>query len=454
MFRLLPITAFLVTILPLLGGISPSDMLQAEHEQTSTGTAFYVSKAGSNQDGRSWDTAWNELDQIDWTRIQPGDVIYLDGGFIQMQYETGIVIQQSGEVGNPIKIQASVEPDHAGRVVIWGGRDTPLPYCGQTEYDAPDQDALLPYGIRTSGYHNIEIDGMDWSGIVIQGFSQNGIKIDHTSENITVRNVEIHNNGSATLTDNGWQTDSPGVRLAGTNVVFQRVIVHDNGQDSFQGSHEPNNLHNFTLEESWLYNGRQHPTLPGEPFNNCTHPDGIQIFGGGVIIGITVRYSIIGPGFMQNLILGQTVTDTGVWAAVQDVILEDVLLVKANGNNVLGYTNTNSQNWQLNRLTVHCPNTPGQCLQIYNANHSVTNSIFVGGRINLPDGLYNYGGNCLWNMISSSVPLGIIANPEFVAVSDSDPFSLDDYSLRPDSPCRHAGSRLTSVSQLLGGATP
>ena len=43
------------------------------------GTTFYVSKTGSNPDGESLANAWNELDQINWAAIQPGDTIMLDG---------------------------------------------------------------------------------------------------------------------------------------------------------------------------------------------------------------------------------------------------------------------------------------------------------------------------------------------------------------------------------------
>ena len=42
---------------PLLSQVAP---VAAE------GTTFFVSRNGTNADGRSWATAWNELDQINW----------------------------------------------------------------------------------------------------------------------------------------------------------------------------------------------------------------------------------------------------------------------------------------------------------------------------------------------------------------------------------------------------
>lgn len=35
------------------------------------GASFYVSKSGNNTTGASWAAAWNELNQINWTNINP-----------------------------------------------------------------------------------------------------------------------------------------------------------------------------------------------------------------------------------------------------------------------------------------------------------------------------------------------------------------------------------------------
>ncbi|HEX5415272.1 MAG TPA: hypothetical protein VFZ25_06385, partial [Chloroflexota bacterium] len=54
--------------------------------RSANGTTYFVSKLGSNGDGRSWATAWNELDQIKWNTVRPGDTIVLDGGQTDMTY--------------------------------------------------------------------------------------------------------------------------------------------------------------------------------------------------------------------------------------------------------------------------------------------------------------------------------------------------------------------------------
>ncbi len=91
---------------------------------------------------------------------------------------------------------------------------------------------------------HIVIDGSKWRGIVIYGHYSGGITL-HKEEcvddapvpsDITTRNVEIFDNGSASESNGLWYPDGVGVDLAGGNVVFERVIIHDNGQDEFQSA--------------------------------------------------------------------------------------------------------------------------------------------------------------------------------------------------------------------------
>ena len=87
---------------------------------------WYVSRNGSNADGRSWTTAWNEMDRINWSSIQPGDIIYLDGGTSSMTYRVPLTIEKAGSAGNPITIRpAAAMPNagslHSGLVIIDAG---------------------------------------------------------------------------------------------------------------------------------------------------------------------------------------------------------------------------------------------------------------------------------------------------------------------------------------------
>lgn len=408
---------------------------------------YYVSKLGNNGDGLSWDTAWNELDQINWDVVEPGGVILIDGGQSEMVYTSQLNIQKSGESNKPVRISLADQAGRNGKVIIFGGRTIPLPYCGQLTYSYIT-DGVRANGILVEDSAWVIIDGLKWGGITIHGHNGRGIRIDSDTNNVTMRNIEIYDNGIASQNSEGeWRPNMPGVGLAGSRITFERALIHDNGQDAFQSMSGENNIADFTIGQSWLYNSRIHPTTD-EAFNHCRHPDGVQIYDGGVISGVTIEESIIGPGLTQGIILGQSENDGGSQAIVNNVTLRNSLFTKASGLNIMGYPDVKSRGWIIDNVTSHCPtHYTGVCLWLEGTDHTVTNSIFSGSQIILPDGLDTYSGNCQWN--SEGFILGQNVDPLFTDVDEFDPFSLDDYSLLPISPCTGKGSSITSVSQLL-----
>lgn len=421
-------------------------LLDYSSASASQAAIYYVSKEGNNGNGQSWQTAWNELDQINWPIIKPGDTIVIDGGAIEMTYATPMEIGASGSSDAPIYIQASAEPGRNGKITIFGGRYKALPHCFQNSFEDPIGE-IINFGIRTNDHSWLILDGLDWNGIVIHGFGRAGIRIDRHSKNITVRNVEIYNNGYAKSTSRGWVPEGVGIRLAGPYMVVERALIHDNGQDAIQSMWDDNNIHNFRISNSWLYNGRRHLTVD-ESWNYCTHTDGLQIYDGGLISGITIENSVVGPGFTNGLILGQTPADNGAQADVHDVTIRNTILTKAADNGLFGYEGSNTQNWKLDHVTMHCPKTKWHCITLDNATHSVTNSILVGSRLTFEDGLNHYENNCIWK--TAGLEIGQNRNPQFTKISDSDHFSLDDYTLKSSSPCQGKGSSITSVNALLG----
>jgi hypothetical protein len=405
---------------------------------------YYVSRSGNNQDGKTWATAWNDLDQIDWNVIKPGDTILLDGGQSQMVYGSTLSVKKSGTPEAPIYIQLSGEPDRNGRAVIFGGRSTPLPYCGQTSY-AYQTQGVREDGIYLDGVSWIVIDGLKWRGITIYGNNRDGIRLHHNPSDISISNVEIYDNGWASKYNNQWEPDGPGVDFTGTNIKFTRMIIHDNGQDAFQSA---GGNHNFTLRQSWLYNLRTNNT--GEKtFNWCQHSDGIQIYDGGTQSGFFIEESIFGPGFMQGVILGQSTTSTGQSATINNVTFRNDVFSKAERNNMMGYPTIHSQGWVIDHVTIYSPKISGTTVSsifLEGSGHTVTNTIVHSGNIYLPDGLAYKSGNCPWSTTGYS--LGTPTNPLFISIS-TNPLSLDNYALKPGSPCVGKGSSITSVDQLL-----
>jgi hypothetical protein len=428
----------------ILGGLFVLMFVGQVASSSAAANVFYVSKNGNNSTGSTWANAWNELNQIRWDLVQPGAVIYIDGGSTSMTYTTQLSLGKSGTATYPIIIRASDETAHRGQVIMFGGRTSNLPYCGQSSYTNQADSTMRDYAFVSNGYDYVTIDGRRWRGIVMHGFRISGIRLHPDSRNITVKYGEIYNNGSARNTSTGWVSDSPGVRLAGLNMTFNHMIIHDNGADAFQSLYGDNNISNFRLQRSWLYNGRRHPSV-NESFNYCTHTDGIQLYDGGVIRGITVTESYFGPGFTQNVILGQTLNSNGSWADVQNVTFRDVVFSRGADNGAMGYRDTESSNWLLERVTIDCTGTKYNCLRLNNSNHNVRYSIVYNGLIDFPEGLANMSGNCTWN--TRGLDIGRETTLSFSSASSSDMFFMANYTI---STTNCTGSRVRSVSQLLG----
>ncbi len=451
-FALLMLIAITLALLPI---IFLSQQQEEKTGQTSTvgGKTYYISKNGNNSDGRSWSTAWNELDQIKWTNIQPGDMILLDGGSSNMVYTETLNIGKSGTQAAPITIRRTTEPGRNGKVVIFGGRSIPLPYCGQPTY-LNQTVGITQFGIDFGANSWVIIDGMSWDGVSIYGHNGAGVDFSHTSSNNTVRNVEVYDNGHAYQQRNGtWQPDNhgDGVNLSGSNLTFEQMDIHDNGDDAFEGG----GISNVTIRHSWLYETREDPTEQGLPFNQCVHQDGIQIWGGGVQSGVLIEDSIFGPGLKEGTIMGQASLPNGAGAVVNNVTIRNTLFLNK-VINVMGYPSLKEHNWTLDHVTVFSPGN-AIALWIEGSGHSVTNSIFYGGQILLPDGLAASSGNCQWNTSHNTTALvGQTLDPRLV--TDVSTFNVTTplaqianahFALQANSPCAGKGSSITSVAQLI-----
>ncbi len=452
-----------------------------------TSNIYYVSRTGSNGDGQSWATAWNELDQIDWSVVQPGDTIQIDGGGTEcsfpfeitgtlntppdpscgMIYESTLTIAQSGSASAPITVSLSNESGRNGTVRIFGGRSNLLPYCAQPNY------IYQTDGVRTIGidFHenasHIIIDGSKWRGIVVYGHNAHGIRLYKeycvadapVPTDITIRNVEIFDNGYARETNGLWYADGNGVDLAGTNVTFERVIIHDNGQDEFQSA---GGIQDITVKRSWLYNSRPLPGFPGEAWNGpCTHSDGIQIFGGGDQYGLTVQDSIVGPGFRQALQLGSVgECTTGM---IHDVTILNTLIVGHHGSENHAGLHTSTQfvtppyHYVLDRVTsVRDVGNDAWNTRVAGSGHVVRNSVFVGGVALWVDGGPAVSNNYWWQLRDAS-GIGAEADPMF---ADSDfagvgeGFADFDFTITNPALPQGIGTSMTSVARLLGDVTP
>lgn len=390
---------------------------------------FYVSLAGNNADGRSWDTAWNELDQIQWEEVSPGDTILIGGG----EYHTQMDVGKSGSPGMPITITTN------SKQVVLDGQRPALPYCGQLDYIPVSSDDA----IDLEGQSFIVIDGQDWRGIVIRNHSR-GINMREDASNIVVRNVEIHDNGYASDSASNTMPDGPGVRLGGSDILFERVIIHDNGQDAFQAGW---GVWNFTLRNSWLYNSQEHLSVHGKSFNYCSHTDGIQIYDGGLQGPVIIEDSIIGPSFTQGLIIGSKAT-------VNDVVIKNTLFVSNDNAGIIISDGGRSSNWTLQNVTIaqDVMDEKSGNITMHGNGHQIRDSVFRGGSWGIM--IFNWSeaiGNSHW-LTPDLYGVAVEMNPVFAdddySLFQGEGFADFDFTIQNPAIPPGVGSAITSVNKL------
>lgn len=371
---------------------------------------YYVSPSGNGTNGQSWATAWRGTSLIDWSVIRPGSKIILDGGtsscgvspydFKPASPDPGVTCGQRYapfSVGqNDITIERSTAAGHDGTVVIGGGRNTPLPYCGQRSYQAADG---ATEGIDLNGHSGVVIDGMTRGGIVVRG-AQSGVWM-HGGGNDTLRDMEIFDNGYAISHPWGYSSDGQGVIMGGENNVYDRLLVHDNGQDEFHSGSESHSgivgydASGSVLSDSWLGAVRANPRYPGEPFNDlqlsghdpgCTHADGVQIFEPGITMsGLTFSYDVFGPGINVGLFP----SDPGTHATVNNVTVNDSLFLNAASIDIM--TINPVHGWKLSHDTLIAAR--GAILILSNGSNTMSDVIKCGGSVYAPGGSWITSGN-------------------------------------------------------------
>ncbi len=83
-------------------------------QYTAIATNWYVSTSTSgNGSGDSWANK-RILSSFNWAQVQPGDVVYIDGGSSGLTYTTNLIPNKSGTASQPITITRGVDAGHNG----------------------------------------------------------------------------------------------------------------------------------------------------------------------------------------------------------------------------------------------------------------------------------------------------------------------------------------------------
>jgi hypothetical protein len=484
-----PTTAAPSSAAPTSATSTPTSPPATSTAPASTGATWYVSRNGSNADGKSWATGWNELANINWSVVRPGDQILIDGGSSScgsnydfassrpgvacgMQYQTQLAVRASGTATAPITIRLASDAGHNGTAVVFGGRSTMLPYCDQSSY-SPTGSARSA-GISIPGSSHVVIDGGHRSGIMVYG-AQSGVDLASDSTSfVTLRNLELFDNGTYSTWAYGYKSDGEGISLAGHDITIERDLIHDNGQDAIQDRYTGainNNSHaalyNITVRDSWLYEHREHPQWAGYGFNagaqtiasqNCTHVDGIQIWGGGLDQkNLTVDHDVFGPFLAQGVYPGdQNLT------SFDNVVVSNSLFLNVLDHSIIGDSISSSQStpggWKIQNVTSYMTDKPDTGLNSHGkvdlsgSGHSVTNSIFYNGYFASSSAFSTANGNVWWG--GDPVPGGTQQQPGFAGplpTTNAPSYAaVTAMNLTPScSACSGAGSSLHQAGDLL-----
>lgn len=375
---------------------------------------FYVSRTGDNSDGLSWQTAFNEMDQIQWERIDVvrGDRVVIDGGSSHMVYRTQLNIQSRVNFQpSPLRVSLSNEVGRNGRAIIYGAR-------------------RKQSGVVINGPH-ILLDGTKKRGIMVCGWGGDGIEMpEGTGQDSIVRYLDVCYNRGA------------GIHVRSRQYSFvRRNIVHDNRVNILV---DPNSTIAGFIDSCWVYNSSY-------KYNT----DGI-VMGNGKTIPLThVQNCVIGPGLRRGFHSNGSESYGN--------FVKNCLFINATKSNISTRIGlfvdkctsfmTKSNPWRRSHDTIRIDSgqSPSRL-------ERVTSSIFYGGNVRVsPEVRYTAQEN---------IPYRTTGNTTFLSASQQDPqfvanlkrirsrasirfLTSIDFSLEPASPANGKGSSITSVKQFL-----
>ncbi len=370
---------------------------------------YFVSKNGNNSDGKSWATAWNEMNQVQWNLITAyrGDDLTIDGGATSMTYNTGLTSAPQN-APYPVPVRVSTEAGHNGTVIISGnGQAGPGIKCAQS---------------------CIMLDGMRTGGIVVTGWVD-GVDVAAGTHNY-IDHVDIVRN-------------KRGLRLhGGFNNVVRKCTIHDNGLNVLV---DPVSPIMSAISTCWIYNS-----------SYTVGSDGVQLGDGTNWTSVMVSNCVIGPGLKTgfniqgNGTFPESVTNCLFINATRANIYSAKGLMTSRVTSFMTKLNPFGQAHACVAVAAGSTNPPGY--------DSVSSSIFYGGVVKVsPTIPFNCQNNTQYKTTGNTTLLSPTqVDPLFVTNVGRFPDNVPiraliqaDYSLQANSPAQGTGSPITSVSQLL-----
>lgn len=393
--------------LSLLFGLTLS--LTCAYAQTAEATNYYVSKSGNNADGLSWQSGWNELDQINWARIQPNDQIFIDGGPVggTMTYNTSLRIGKSGTPGHFIVVSSALDAGHVGNVLIEGNN--------RANFSGIVLNNKSYIVFRGNGSPRGWLQARRCRyGLYANGGSQNFFQ-----------GLELANN-------------AVGAYLNGDGVAVVASDIHDNKNNATISRTGASAVDFNGLSACWVYNS------DGQPVSNT---DGVYVLPGTTAGGAGTQ--------LANCVFGPNLT-FGVDNSYKGLKLSGSLLLNASNANIVMRDDTSVTNCTLFLTRKNANNLPTKALSAVAGNNSVANTIVFRGRVEVPAGVaYGPKNTQIGTTGNTSALSSAMVNPMFVSPVGTYPDNVSfsvlrgaNFALRPGSPATGTGAMVTSVDSV------
>lgn len=419
----------------LLSALVALALPQASHAQSAAKT-FYVSKnaTGTVHDGKSWQTAWTDLDTIDWRQLGPDCRVYLDGGSTQMAYNKRMVVGASGAYYHPLYIMTSSEPGHNGLVNINPGRSLtkdPAIDFGDNRYIIFSGDSRNNPGGYSVGHSS--------KSIYIGGWLGYGIRMGTGSNNIFVQNVEIANCGIGATgsADPYYPRTGGGVSFDGTDHRISRMVVRDNSLN-IKGPQQSTvgRLAAF-VDNSWIANI--------EPSSRTYYVDGVESH-----TQMGFEKCIFGPG------LDRAIADTDP-SGSRVTVIDSLFINPRRGNIVFGNGAPNLYKCTSFMLPLAFNDSAHNAIQLAQSvgGTRFDSCLFEGGTIVTQSYAPSHPNNLQYKTSGNIAFLGgtSLSSSTFVRPLFSYPNNVSVYTLLTEDYSRNSsntvGSSLTSISKLI-----
>lgn len=246
-----------------------------------TWTTYYVSTNGSgngNFTGTNWANAWAGLGAINWPILNPGDVVYVDGGASGITYTNYIVTFTSGSYGNPILIKTATNAPNNGFITVYGQITYKSDYV--TVDGSKDANFNLVLVKQITNNINLKVTG--------RSDAQPGVYLYHAVGN-AIKWCEVTDIGNPGVSEGEAAGIQYGDFGGSTNAEVAYCYVHDVFGNGLLGSVALTNigLGNIRIHHNWFE--RWHNNMMGglgssDVYNNWSdegwkgpgvaHPDG------------------------------------------------------------------------------------------------------------------------------------------------------------------------------------